>query len=143
VSAVTSKVKYSDVSEGEELKGWTYDVQRLNLVMYAGASGDFNPIHWNEPFAKAVGLPDVISHGMFTMAKIGQFLTDWLGDAGAVKRFKTRFTQPVVVPNDTGNKVGVSGKVTKKLEGNRVLVELAASVGDVNVGAAEAEVELA
>ena len=140
---MTAKVKYSDVNEGEELKAWIYDVGRLNLVMYAGASGDFNPIHWNEPFAKMVGLPDVISHGMFTMAKIGQFVTDWAGDPGAVKRFKTRFTSPVVVPNDTGNKVSVSGKVAKKLPGNRVILELAASVGDSNVGAAEAEVELA
>ena len=140
---MTAKVRYADVSEGEELKSWTYTVERVNLVMYAGASGDFNPIHWNESFAKAVGLPDVISHGMFTMARIGQFVTDWAGDPGAVKRFKTRFTQPVVVPNDTGSKVTVSGKVTKKLDANRVLVELAAAVGDTNVGIAEAEVELA
>ena len=140
---MTAKVRYADVSEGEELKPWTYDVQRLNLVMYAGASGDFNPIHWNEPFAKAVGLPDVISHGMFTMARIGQFVTDWIGDPGAVKRFKTRFTLPVVVPNDTGSKVTVSGKVARKLDPNRVLLEISAAVGDANVGAAEAEVELA
>jgi len=140
---MTAKVRYGDVSEGEELKPWTYDVQRLNLVMYAGASGDFNPIHWNEPFAKAVGLPDVISHGMFTMARIGQFVTDWAGDPGSVKRFKTRFTSPVVVPNDAGNKVTVSGKVARKLDGNRVLLELSGAVGDLNVGMAEAEVELA
>lgn len=140
---MTAKVRYADVSEGEELKPWSYDVGRLNLVMYAGASGDFNPIHWNEQFAKAVGLPDVISHGMFTMARIGQFVTDWTGDPGAVKRFKTRFTQPVVVPNEAGNKVAVSGKVAKKLDGNRVLLELSAAAGETNVGLAEAEVELA
>ena len=140
---MTANVRYADVSEGEELKPWSYDVGRLNLVMYAGASGDFNPIHWNEQFAKAVGLPDVISHGMFTMARIGQFVTDWTGDPGAVKRFKTRFTQPVVVPNDAGNKVTVSGKVAKKLDGNRVLLEVLAAVGETNVGQAEAEVELA
>jgi acyl dehydratase len=143
VSGVASKVKFADVSEGEELKPWTYDVQRLNLVMYAGASGDYNPIHWNETFAKAVGLPDVISHGMYTMARIGQYVTDWAGDPGAVKRFKTRFTSPVVVPNDAGNKVTVNGKVAKKLDGNHVVLELSASAGDANVGAAEAEVELA
>ena len=140
---MTARVKASDVNVGEELKPWNYDVGRLDLVMYCGASGDFNPIHWNEAFAKAVGLPDVISHGMYTMARIGQFVTDWAGDPGAVKRFKTRFTQPVVVPNDTGNKVTVSGKVTKKLDANRVLVELSAAVGETNVGLAEAEVELA
>lgn len=140
---MAAKVRYADVSEGEELKPWSYGVERLNLVQYAGASGDFNPIHWNEPFAKAVGLPDVISHGMFTMARIGQFVTDWAGDPGAVKRFKTRFTSPVVVPNDGGNTVTVSGKVARKLESNRVLLELSAAAGDSNVGAAEAEVELA
>lgn len=140
---MAASVRYDDVSEGEDLKPWTYDVQRLNLVMYAGASGDFNPIHWNEAFAKAVGLPDVISTGMFTMARIGQFVTDWAGDPGAVKRFKTRFTTPVVVPNDTGNTVTVSGKVARKLQGNRVLLELSATANDANVGAAEAEVELA
>jgi acyl dehydratase len=140
---MAAKVRYADVAEGEELKPWSYKVERLNLVQYAGASGDFNPIHWNEPFAKAVGLPDVISHGMFTMARIGQFVTDWAGDPGAVKRFKTRFTSPVVVPNDAGNTVTVSGKVARKLDSNRVLLELSAAAGDANVGAAEAEVELA
>jgi acyl dehydratase len=143
VIAMTAKVKFADVAEGEELKPWTYDVQRLYLVMYAGASGDFNPIHWNEAFAKAVGLPDVISHGMYTMARIGQFVTDWAGDPGAVKRFKTRFTLPVVVANDTGNTVSISGKVARKLDGNRVVLELAATAGDASVGMAEAEVELA
>jgi acyl dehydratase len=140
---MAAKVRYADVAEGEELNPWSYKVERLNLVQYAGASGDFNPIHWNEPFAKAVGLPDVISHGMFTMARIGQFVTDWAGDPGAVKRFKTRFTSPVVVPNDAGNTVTVSGKVARKLDSNRVLLELSAAAGDTNVGAAEAEVELA
>jgi acyl dehydratase len=140
---MAAKVRYADVAEGEELKPWSYKVERLNLVQYAGASGDFNPIHWNEPFAKAVGLPDVISHGMFTMARIGQFVTDWAGDPGAVKRFKTRFTSPVIVPNDAGNTVTVSGKVARKLDSNRVLLELSAAAGDTNVGAAEAEVELA
>ncbi|MHB8512640.1 MAG: MaoC/PaaZ C-terminal domain-containing protein [Actinomycetota bacterium] len=141
---MTAKIKYVDVAEGEELKSWTYNVQRVNLVMYAGASGDFNPIHWNEPFAKMVGLPDVISHGMFTMAKVGQFVTDWAGDPAAVVRFKTRFTKPVVVSNSAGNNVTVSGKVTKKAGDNKVVVELSATTqeGD-NCAQAEAEVVLA
>ncbi len=141
---MTASVKFDDVAEGEELKAWTYNVQRLNLVMYCGASGDFNFIHWNEAFAKMVGLPDVISHGMFTMAKVGQFVTDWAGDPGAVVRFKTRFTKPVVVDNTSGNNVTVTGKVAKKLDGNRVLLELSATTqeGD-NCATAEAEVVLA
>jgi len=139
---MTAKVRSADVAEGEELKPWQYRVTREDLVAYANASGDQNPIHQNEEFAKQVGLPDVISHGMFTMAKIGQYLTDWAGDPAAVVRFKTRFTQMVIVPKDAGNTVTVTGKVTKK-EGNRVSLDLEAAVGDVNVGKAEAEVELA
>ncbi|MGH2830351.1 MAG: MaoC/PaaZ C-terminal domain-containing protein [Actinomycetota bacterium] len=140
---MTAKVRYADVAEGEDLKAWSYNVQRVNLVMYAGASGDFNPIHWNEAFAKMVGLPDIISHGMFTMARVGQFVTDWAGDPGALVRFKTRFTKPVVVDNAAGNTVTVTGAVAKKLEGNRVLLELAATSQEgENVAAAEAEVLL-
>jgi acyl dehydratase len=139
---MTAKVRSADVAVGEELKPWQYRVTREDLIAYAGASGDQNPIHQNEEFAKQVGLPDVISHGMLTMAKVGQYVTDWAGDPAAVVRFKTRFTQMVVVPKDAGNIVTVTGKVAKK-NGNRVSLELAAAVGDVNVGKAEAEVELA
>ena len=141
---MTAKVRFEDVAEGEELKSWSYHVERVNLVMYAGASGDFNPIHWNEPFAKLVGLPNVISHGMYTMARVGQFVTDWAGDPGAVVRFKTRFSKPVVVDNEKGNTVTVTGTLRQKLDGNRVLLELAATSqeGD-NVAQAEAEVVLA
>lgn len=73
---------------------------RATLVQYAGASGDFNPIHWNEKFAVEVGLPDVIAHGMFTMAEAIRVVTDWAGDPGAVVEYGVRFTKPVVVPND-------------------------------------------
>ena len=139
---MTSKVRSADVAVGEELKPWQYRVTREDLVAYANASGDQNPIHQNEEFAKQVGLPDVISHGMFTMAKIGQYVTDWAGDPAAVVRLKTRFTQMVVVPKDAGNTVTVTGSVTAK-DGNRVTLDLAAAVGETNVGAAEAEVELA
>lgn len=139
---MTAKVRAADVSVGEDLKPWQYRVTREDLVAYANASGDQNPIHQNEEFAKQVGLPDVISHGMFTMAKIGQYVTDWAGDPAAVVRFKTRFTQMVIVPKDAGNTVTVTGQVTAK-DGNRVSVDLEAAVGDLNVGKAEAEVDLA
>jgi acyl dehydratase len=139
---MTAKVRSADVSVGEELKPWQYRVTREDLIAYATASGDQNPIHQNEEFAKQVGLPDVISHGMLTMAKIAQYVTDWAGDPAAVVRFKTRFTQMVVVPKEAGNTVTVTGKVAKK-DGNRVTLELEAGAGDLNVGKAEAEVELA
>ena len=139
---MAAKVRSADVAEGEDLKSWQYRVTREDLVAYANASGDQNPIHQNEEFAKQVGLPDVISHGMLTMAKIGQYVTDWAGDPAAVLRLKTRFTQMVIVPQGAGNTVTVTGKVTRK-DGNRVTLELTAAAGDTNVGAAEAEVELA
>jgi acyl dehydratase len=73
---------------------------RLDLVKYAGASGDFNPIHWSERFAVGVGLPNVIAHGMLTMALAGRLVTAWIGDPAAVVGYSARFTRPVVVPDD-------------------------------------------
>src|SRR3954454_15308618 len=97
---MSATVGYDDVQVGTPLPALTFPVQRVNLVMYAGASGDFNPIHWNERFARSVGLPDVIAHGMFTMAEAARVLTDWTGDPGAVEEYGVRFTRPVVVPDD-------------------------------------------
>jgi len=127
-------VRYDDVEVGTELPAQTFGVQRVNLVMYAGASGDFNPIHWNERFATAVGLPNVIAHGMFTMAEAARVLTDWAGDPGAVEEYGVRFTRPVVVPDDEkGATIEVTGKVTEKLEGNRVAIDLSARSGGETV----------
>lgn len=139
---MTTKISHADVAAGADLPSWSYKVERVHLVMYAGASGDFNFIHWNEQIAKAVGLPDVIAHGMQTMARVGQFVTDWCGDPGAVVSFKTRFTSPVVVPNDTGATVTVIGKVVEKLPDGTVRLELSAANGETNVAAAEAVVRL-
>jgi acyl dehydratase len=127
-------VRYDDVEVGTELPAQTFEVRRVNLVMYAGASGDFNPIHWNERFATSVGLPNVIAHGMFTMAEAARVVTDWVGDPGAVEDYGVRFTRPIVVPDDdTGATLEVSGRVVDKLEDNRVSVELSASSGGVTV----------
>lgn len=140
---MTAKVKHADVSVGEELKPWSYTVERVHLVMYAGASGDFNPIHWNPGFAKSVGLPDTIATGMHTMARIGQFITDWCGDPGAVVRFRNRFTNPVVVP-DEGGTVTVKGRVAEKLDDGTVRIEFEAeSPEGTNVSKGEAVVRLA
>ena len=80
---------------------------RAELVRYAGASGDFNPIHWNQRFAVGVGLPDVIAHGMLTMALAGRLVTSWTGDPAAVVGYAARFTRPVVVPDtDDGRRAG-------------------------------------
>lgn len=138
---MAATVKYSDVNAGDAIDASDYKVERINLVMYAGASGDFNPIHWNPGFAKMVGLPDTIATGMHTMARIGKYVTDWAGDPGAVLKFSNRFTQPVVVP-DEGQTVGIKGTIAEKLDDNKVKVTLEAFVGDVNVSQAEAIVKL-
>ena len=120
-------MNYDDVNVGDPIAPRDFPVQRINLVMYCGASGDFNPIHWNERFAKLVGLPDVIAHGMFTMAEAARVLTDWVGDPDAVEEYGVRFSRPVVVPDDDrGATIEVTGTVAEKLDGNRVRVELAA-----------------
>jgi acyl dehydratase len=142
---MTATVKYDDVEVGTALPAQTFQVQRANLVQYAGASGDFNVIHWNERVAKSVGLPNVIAHGMFTMAEAGRVVTDWVGDPGAVVEYGVRFSSPVVVPDDDkGATLQVSGTVAEKLDGNRVAVDLDARVGDDKVLAkARAVVQLA
>ena len=134
MSGVTSPVSYADMVPGTELSAVTYPVTRLSLVRYCGASGDFNIIHWNERVARSVGLPDVIAHGMFTMAQAGRYVTDWAGDAGAMVEFGVRFSAPVVVPDDdVGATIEVSGVVEEKLDGNRVALSLTAVSGGAKV----------
>ncbi|MGO4422748.1 MaoC family dehydratase [Streptomyces sp. MCAF7] len=144
---MTAKVSYDDVEVGTELPAQEFPVTRADLVQYAGASGDFNPIHWNEKFAKEVGLPDVIAHGMFTMAEAGRVVTDWAGDPAAVVEYGVRFTKPVVVPNDEkGSAVEVTAKVAAKLddEARTVRVDVVAtSAGQKVLGRARAVVRLA
>lgn len=123
-------------------------MSRATLVQYAGASGDFNPIHWNEKFALEVGLPDVIAHGMFTMAEAIRVVTDWVGDPGAVVEYGVRFTKPVVVPNDAdGALIEVSAKVGAVVgepEDKTVRVDLTAmSDGKKVLGMSRAVVRLA
>jgi acyl dehydratase len=126
--------KFADVTVGMELPAVSYPVHRLSLVKYCGASGDFNVIHWNERIARSVGLPNVIAHGMFTMAQAGRYMTDWAGDAGALVEFGVRFSAMVVVPDDdSGATIEVSGTVEEKLDGNLVAVALTARSGGAKV----------
>jgi len=142
---MTAEITYDATEVGPELPGRTFPVPRATHLQYAGASGDFNPIHWNEKFAKEVGLPDVIAHGMFTMAEAIRVVTDWTGDPGAVVEYGVRFTKPVVVPNDDqGALIEVSAKVAAKLEDNTVRVDLTAtSAGQKVLGMSRAVVRLA
>ena len=142
---MTATVAWSDVEVGTELPPLTVNLQRVNLVMYAGASGDFNPIHWNERFARSVGLPDVIAHGMLTMATAGRVVTDWTGDPAAVVEYGVRFTRPVVVPDDDeGARVDVTAVVAEKREDKVVRVDITAVfAGSTVLGKAQALVRLA
>ena len=118
----------STVAVGTKLPAQTFRVSRFDLVRYAGASGDFNLIHWNERFAKSVGLPDVIAHGMFTMAEAARVVTDWLGDPGRLEEYSVRFTRPVpVADDDAGSVIEVSGEVTELLDGGRAKIMLTAT----------------
>jgi acyl dehydratase len=142
---MATQVSYDDVEVGTELPAQSLPVRRADLVRYAGASGDFNVIHWNERIARSVGLPDVIAHGMFTMALAARAVTDWVGDPGAVLEYGTRFTRPVPVPDDdTGALVDVSATVAAKLEDRKVRVDLSVtSAGQKVLGRAQAVVQLA
>ncbi|MDF8264489.1 MaoC family dehydratase [Luteipulveratus flavus] len=118
----------ASVEVGQQLPPRTVHVERSSLVRYAGASGDFNPIHWDERFATAVGLPDVIAHGMFTMGAAVQVVVDWLGDAGKVLEYAVRFSAPVPVPHDGGADIEVSA-VVKSVDApaRRAVVEITAT----------------
>jgi len=132
------------VEIGTEVPSQTFALRRVDLVRYAGASLDFNPIHWNERFATSVGLPNVIAHGMLTMAEAIRVVTDWTGDPGSIIEYGARFTRPVVVPDDElGASLDVSGKVTAKNDDGTVVVTITASSEGVTVlGKAQAVVRL-
>ena len=137
---------FAEVAVDDQLPPLTVRVTRADLVRYAGASLDFNPIHWSEATATGVGLPDVIAHGMLTMALVGRLVTDWAGDPGAVVRYTTKFTRPVVVPDDgVGATVEVTGRVMDKNDDdNTVRLELTATfAGKTVLGRPTAVVRLA
>jgi len=131
---MTESRTYDSLSVGDIAGQDSFAVNRLDLVRYAGASGDFNPIHTQERIAKLVGLPDVISHGMLTMALAGRVVTDIAGDPGAVEQYNVRFTAPVVVADDDkGATLNVTATVAEKLDDNKVRFDIEARVGDAKV----------
>ena len=137
-----SRISAARVAVGTELPEQVYRVTRADLVRYAG---DFNPIHWNERIATEVGLPDVIAHGMYTMALAGRAVTDWTGDPTALVEYNVRFGRPVVVPDDDrGAEVTVTGKVGAVLDDGRFRVDLTVtSDGEKVLSLARAIVRLA
>ena len=127
--------RFEDASAGDEIPAQWFPVDRSTLVRYAGASGDFNVIHWSERLATSVGLPNVIAHGMFTMAEVGRVATAWVGDPTAVLEFGVRFTRPVVVPDDGGGVVIVVSGTVESLDPVRrvAVLNLVAKVGEEKV----------
>jgi acyl dehydratase len=133
------------IDVGTELPEQVFRVTRGDLVRYAGASGDFNPIHWSDRVATSVGLPGVIAHGMFTMALAGRAVSAWTGDPGALVEYQVRFGRPVVVPDDDeGAEVTVRGKVGALLDDGLARVDLTVtSDGEKVLSLARATVRLA
>lgn len=131
------------MTPGEALAPQTFRVTRADLIRYAGASGDFNPIHWSDRVAIAVGLSGVIAHGMLTMALAGRAVTRWAGAPDAVLDFGVRFTRPVTVPDDdTGTEVVISGVVKEVSDGRAVLDLTATCQGQKVLGQARATVRV-
>ena len=134
----------NDVEVGQQLPSRTVHIDRSSLVAYTGASLDRNRLHWDERFARSVGLPDVIAHGMFTMGTAINVVSDWVGDAGRVVEYGARFTKPVVVPYEGGADIEATG-VVKAVDGltRRATVELRVTCGtDKVLGRAVAVVVL-
>jgi acyl dehydratase len=122
-----SRRHHSEVTEGEQLPSLQVRLTRADLIRYAGASGDFNPIHWNQRLAQEVGLPDVIAHGMLTMALANRLVTTWAGDPGAIVECAARFTRPVVVPDEgDGALMELSGTVAQRRDDGTVVIAITA-----------------
>ncbi|AEE45110.1 MaoC family dehydratase [Cellulomonas fimi] len=135
----------ADLAVGQEVARREVTVDRARLVRYAGASGDFNPIHWNDRVATAVGLPGVIAHGMWTMGAASSVVVDWAGDPGAVVDYQVRFTRPVPVPDPGAATVEVVATVgALDVEAGTVRVDLTVTVDGARVlGKAQAIVRVA
>ncbi|GAA0388566.1 MULTISPECIES: MaoC/PaaZ C-terminal domain-containing protein [Micromonospora] len=128
-----------------ELSTQTFRVTRADLIRYAGASGDFNTIHWSDRLATKVGLPGVIAHGMFTMALVGRAVTTWAGAPDAVVDYGVRFTRPVVVPDDdSGTEIVVTAVVREVTEDGLTRLDITATCqGDKVLSMARATVRTA
>lgn len=120
------------INVGDQIEERVFWIDRELLKKYADASGDQNPIHQDEVFAKSVGLPDVIAHGMLTMALVGKFVSDWAGGSARVKEFSARFTKPVVVP--AGEKVDLTvSAAIAEITDRGISINIVATSGGVKV----------
>ena len=120
------------IEVGSVLEEKVFYIDRAMLKAYADASGDQNPIHQNEEFAVSVGLPNVIAHGMLTMALVGKYVTDWAGGAAAVKEYSARFVKPVIVPADQKVDLTVSATISE-ITGDKISITLSATSAGIKV----------
>lgn len=120
------------INVGDAVPTRVFELDRELLRAYADASGDQNPIHQNEEIAVSVGLPNVIAHGMLTMALVGKYITDWAGGSAKVKEFSARFIKPVIVPADVKVDLTVSATVAE-IDGDRIKLDLVATSAGVKV----------
>lgn len=136
---MSPRVDPAQVRPGDVLPEVAQTIERMDLVRYAGASGDFNPIHWNEEVARAVGLPGVIAHGMYSMGVTARMVTGWAGDPAAIKRLKVRFSAMI----EPGQTLTAKGEVAE-VDGHRVLIRFHAEdeKGEKVLSKGEAELEL-
>ncbi len=128
------------IEVGAILEQKVFTVNRALLKAYADASGDQNPIHQNEEFAVSVGLPNVIAHGMLTMALVGKYVTDWAGGSSKVTHFGARFIKPVIVPADTDVDLTVTATIAEVSDTTISLDLTATSAGVKVLGMAKAVV---
>ena len=137
-------INIASLEVGQEIGSTEFLLSRDSLVRYAGASGDFNQIHYRDDVAVAVGLPGVLAHGMLTMGAAVQVAVDWVGNAGAVVDYQVRFTKPVVVDPVEGAVLVVTGKVGEIDAENKIVrIDLEAVFADTKVlGKAQARVQL-
>jgi acyl dehydratase len=137
-------INIASLEVGQEIGSAEFQLSRDSLVRYAGASGDFNPIHYRDDIAQAVGLPGVLAHGMLTMGAAVQVAVNWVGDAGAVIDYQVRFTKPVLVDAKAGAKLLVTGKIAEIDAENRIVrIDLDARFNDQAVlGKAQVKVQL-
>lgn len=141
---MSAKLTAADLEVGQQIGTRTIAVDRARLVRYAGASGDFNPIHWNERVALEVGLPGVIAHGMWTMGAASSLVSEWLGDPGAIISYGTRFTKPIVVPDPGEAEVEVTAVVGAINEDATARIDLTVTAAGTKVlGKAQILVRLA
>ena len=119
-------------SVGHEITEKTVTVNRSALKQYADASGDQNPIHQDEAFAQSVGLPNVIAHGMYTMALAGEAIRNWVGSEKSLTEFSTRFAKPVVVPAGEDVPLTFTGKISA-IEGDQIIIDVNATCNGVKV----------